>query len=80
MTKLNLNINKVDVFNIPKKTTFIHEGKLYVNSLMMPPINSKPLEATSIDIHCQPEQTSLEGQVLTIDFIPNTGTTAKAVK
>jgi hypothetical protein len=73
-------ILKVDVLDVPKAKTFIHEGVLYVNSNMMPPVNSQPLAASKIMIHTEPKFNNLEGETLTIDYTPASATTASQVK
>jgi hypothetical protein len=68
-------ISQVDVNDVPKQHTFIHEGVLYVNSKMMPPPGSQPLDASKIIITTQPEYNALEAGVLMINY-PNAAATA----
>jgi len=68
MTKETIKFKRVDVLNVPKASTFIFNGELHVNSPMMPPPGSKPLDASKIIITTQPEYNQLEGEVLTIDY------------
>ena len=78
MNKNPLKITKVDVLDVPKATTFIHEGVLHVNSKMMPPVNSQPLNASKIMIHTEPKYNNIEGETLTIDYTPASATTANS--
>lgn len=63
-------ITEVMVLDIDPNKIFIWEGTIYVNSKMMPPLNSKPVECSKIIVSTDPKLNSMKDTLLTVDYKP----------
>ncbi len=63
-------ITDVLIVDIDPTKIFMWENKIYVNSKMLPPLNSQPVKCDKIIITTEPKLNSLKGTTLTVDYKP----------